>query len=309
MNSLKTYIKDPSRILYGLVRKMSPLFSNDETYLKILYFIRNHRKLNLHNPQSYNEKLQWLKLYNRKPEYTTLVDKYLVKAHVSNIIGDEYIIPTLGVWNCPEDIEWDKLPQRFVLKTTDGGGAVGVVICKDKSSFNRNKAIKQLNKALKQNIYEELREWQYKNVKKRIIAEQFLEENGFESPRDYKVMCFDGKVKLIEYHEGRFSKIHTQDFYDRDWNLTKITQGSYGAYNTSPSPKPDMLDEMIRLSEVLAEGLPHIRVDWYLIDKHLYFGELTFFDGSGLTPWDRYEDELLLGSWITLPKNNYNKHI
>lgn len=301
MNSFNTYIKDPSRILYGLARRLAPFIKDDETYLKILYQIRTHKKLNLDNPQRYNEKIQWLKLYNRRPEYTTIVDKYLVKEYVANIIGSKYIIPTIGVWNTPEEIEWEKLPNQFVLKTTDGGGAVGVIICKDKHTFDKMKAINQLRKALKQNIYRELREWPYKNVKKRILAEQYLTEKGSDSLHDYKVMCFDGKVKLIEFHEGRFSKSHTQDFYDRDWNKTSITQGSYGEFSHIVAPRPQLLDEMIQLSELLAKGFPHIRVDWYMIENRLCFGEMTFFDGSGFVPWDRDDDDLLLGSWITLP--------
>lgn len=301
MNSFNTYIKDPSRILYGLVRRFAPFIKDDETYLKILYQIRTHKKLNLDNPKRYNEKMQWLKLYNRKPEYTTIVDKYLVKDYVANIIGPRYIIPTIGVWNKPEEIEWEKLPSQFVLKTTDGGGAVGVIICKDKPTFDKTKAIKQLRKALKQNVYRELREWPYKNVKKRIIAEKYLKEEGEESLHDYKVMCFDGKAKLIEYHEGRFSKTHTQVFYDREWRKTKITQGSYGEPSGIVAPRPKLLDEMILLSESLAKGIPHIRVDWYIVDNHLYFGEMTFFDSSGFDEFipDEYND--ILGDWITLP--------
>lgn len=302
MKSLSTYIKNPSAIFEGILRRMSYLFKDDETYIKILYRICNHRRLHLDNPQSYNEKLQWLKLYNRRPEYTTIVDKYLVKEYVANIIGSQYIIPTIGVWDTPEEIEWERLPAQFVLKTTDGGGTVGVIICENKVTFDQTKAIKQLRKALKLNIYRELREWPYKNVKKRIIAEQYLTEDGCDSLHDYKVMCFDGKARLIEFHEGRFSQSHTQDFYDRDWNKTSITQGSYGESSCVVAPRPQLLDEMIQLSELLANGFPHIRVDWYMIDNRLYFGEMTFFDGSGLAPWDRYEDDLLMGSWITLPK-------
>lgn len=301
-------MKNNNTICRRCLKMFEPVFRKlgfwlpDELYLKVLYYLNIGRVLNLSDPRSYNEKMQWLKLYNRRLEYTNLVDKYAVKRIVSDKIGSDYIIPTLGCWDTPDKINIEILPSQFVLKTTHGGGALGVLICKDKSSFNIEKAKKKLKKALKQDIYKTYREWPYKNVKKRIIAESYIVEPGEVSPRDYKVMCFDGKVKLIEYHEGRFSEHHTQDFYDSEWNLTKITQGSYGESNTTPSPRPHLLDEMIRLSEILAKDIPHVRVDWYIVNNHLYFGELTFFDGSGLGPWDRYEDDLLMGSWITLPE-------
>jgi hypothetical protein len=223
-----------------------------------------------------------------------MVDKFAVKDYVAKLIGDKYIIPTIGLWEKPEDIDWHELPNQFVLKTTHGGGSSGVVICRNKDQFNKQKAINQLNDSMKIDLYNVWREWPYKNVPKRVIAEKYIEEFGKKALNDYKIMCFDGKVKLIELHSGRFTDKHTQDFYDREWNLTKITQGSYGAYNTEPCPKPALLDEMIHLSEILAEGIPHVRVDWYIVNDHLYFGELTFFDGSGFVPWDRYEDDLLL---------------
>ena len=286
------------RIRDGFISRLIP----DKLYLSILYKIKFGHFINYKNPKTYNEKLQWLKLYNRKPEYKKMVDKYAVKEYVSNLIGKEYIIPTYYVWDDIKEIDWESLPDKFVIKTTNGGGSSGVIICKDKAKLNISETEKRLKHALKLNIYKSYREWPYKGMRKRVIAEQLLEEENQETPHDYKVMCFDGKVKLIEFHEGRFSEHHTQDFYDREWNLTEITQGSYGEYNTIASPRPELLDEMIRLSEMLADGIPHIRVDWYIVNNHLYFGELTFFDGSGLCPFDRYEDDLLLGSWIPIPE-------
>lgn len=189
MIKLSRYIQDPLRILYGVVRRIAPWIKNDERYLKILFFLRHRKRLNLKHPETFSEKLQWLKLHDRKPEYTTMVDKYAVKEYVANIIGEEYIIPTIGVWDKPEDIDWDSLPDKFVLKTTHGGGSVGVVICKDKNSFNKEKAIRNLSQSLKQNIYTQLREWPYKDVKKRIIAETFLDnknETNNQELIDYK---------------------------------------------------------------------------------------------------------------------------
>ena len=272
---------------------------------KLFLSIRFHGNLGYwidwNNPRTYNEKLQWLKLYNRRPEYTLLVDKVKVKEVVADKIGEEYIIPNLGVWKTADEIDFDSLPNKFVIKCNHNSG-LGMYICRDKAAMDVESVRKGLAKGLKENYTLLNKEWPYKKVPRRILAEVFLEESGCVVPNDYKVMCFDGKVKLIEVHSGRFTDNHTQDFYDREWNLTKITQGSYGGFNTIPSPKPALLEEMIRLSEILAEGIPHVRVDWYIINNRLYFGEMTFFDGSGFEPYDRYEDELLLGSWITLPE-------
>lgn len=292
-------IKEPKRILKYLLIKTTRFYP-DELYLKLLFPLRTGYKLNLKNPQTFNEKLQWLKLNNRKPEMVKMVDKVDAKEYVASIIGEEYIIPTLGVYNSVDEIDFDKLPNQFVLKCTHDSG--GIVICSDKAKLDIEAAKAKLRRGLKVNYYYQNREWPYKQVKPRIIAEELLEEPNKTSPDDYKVMCFDGKVKLIEYHVGRYSEHHTQDFYDRDWNKTAITQGAYGEFSEEAAPRPALLEEMIRLSEILAEGIPHCRVDWYLVNNKLYFGEITFYDASGCCPFDKYEDDLLLGSWITLPE-------
>lgn len=297
-----SYLFNNSRYFLKVILLKTAKIWPDSLFLKIRFRLEVGEKLDLNNPKTFNQKLQWLKLYNRKPEYTTMVDKYAVKEYVAKKIGDVYIIPTLGVWNTADEIDWNTLPNKFVIKTTNGGGGGGVAICKDKTSFNVAKTYEILQRSLDGDIYINYREWPYKNVSHKIIAEELLEEPNKISPDDYKVMCFDGKVKLIEYHVGRYSEHHTQDFYDRDWNKTAITQGAYGEFSEEVAPRPALLEEMIRLSEILAEGIPHCRVDWYLVNNKLYFGEITFFDGSGLCPFDKYEDDLLLGSWITLPE-------
>lgn len=312
MNKIRTAISlahnNRSEFKASIVKNLGFLLS-DKKYLELIFKFKVGYPLNLDNPRTYNEKLQWLKLYCHRPEFTTMVDKYDVKDYVSGKIGSEYVIPTLGVWDSPDQIEWCALPERFVLKTTQGGGSCGVIICKNREKLNRTKVANDLRTAQKYNIFKEFREWPYKNVKSRIIAEELLEEPEFEAPRDYKVMCFDGKVKLIEYHEGRFTENHTQDFYDRNWNKTSITQGAYGELSSQIAERPECLDKMIELSEILSKDLPHVRVDWYFVKGNLYFGELTFFDGSGLCPWDRYEDDLLMGSWITLPKEKIDDKV
>ena len=252
------------------------------------------------NPQTYNEKLQWLKLYNRKPEYSILVDKVRVKEWVESIIGKEYIIPNLGVWESVEDIEFQKLPNRFVLKCNHNSG-LGMYICNDKKKMNIDEVKKDLKRGLAENYVLQNREWPYKNVPRKILAEEYLEDPVSSSLNDYKVMCFGGKVKLIEVHMGRNTDHHTQDFYDENWEKTSITQGQYGATSDIVLEKPSLFTKMKELSEKLSAGIPHVRVDWYIVNNRLYFGEMTFFDGSGFVPFDRFEDDLLLGSWIDCP--------
>lgn len=270
---------------------------NDEEYLKKLFKCRMKRELNLDNPQTFNEKLQWLKLYDRKPEYTTMVDKYAVKKYVADVIGEEYIIPTLGVWNHFDEIDFDKLPNQFVLKCTHDSG--GIVICTDKSNLDLKAAKKKIEKCLRRNYYWSSREWPYKNVKPRIIAEKYMSDEGKEELSDYKVLCFNGEPKIVEVHKGRFNGQHTQDCYDEFWNKTDIEQ--YDLPKTDEiMPKPAFLEEMLHLSKLLSKDLIHVRVDWYFTNNRLYFGELTFFDGSGYNLFCGNADELL-GSWIKLP--------
>lgn len=303
MLSLKEYIANPQFLLFSLLSKIG-FWIPDKLYLQLLYYIMTGRRLNLKNPQTFSEKLQWLKLYDRRPEYTVMVDKHSVKDYVARIIGEEYIIPTLGVWDRPEEIDFESLPNQFVLKTTHGGGSVGVIFCKNKPSFNVEKARQSLKKAMKQDIYKASREWPYKNIRKRVLAEKYLEgENG--NLDDYKVLCFSGKAKLIEYHVNRFKKHHTQDFYDKHWNKTNLSQGGKDTVSNYTVARPAFLNRMLKLSEILAKGISMCRVDWYIEKGKLYFGEITFFDAGGFEPFDREEDEELLGSWINLSLHQY----
>lgn len=274
---------------------------DDEEYLKRLFRIQMGYELNLDNPRTFNEKMQWLKLHDRKPIYTKMVDKYEAKKYVAEIIGEEYIIPTLGVWDRFDEINFDALPDQFVLKTTHDSG--GVIICRDKKALDMDAAREKLSKSLEHNFYYRFREWPYKDVKPRIIAEKCLTDESKNDLRDYKVLCFGGEPKLIELHAGRFTSHQTQDFYDTEWNKTTISQTGITSFqvNTIAAPKPVNLKEMLDLSKTLSKGMIHIRVDWYSVFGKLYFGELTFYDGSGLDAWDKAEDDLLLGSWIKLP--------
>ena len=282
-------------LLVALMKNLSFLFP-DKLYLQLMFYCRTGHKLDLKNPLTFNEKLQWLKLYNRNTLYTTLVDKYAVKEYVTKLIGNEHIVPTLGVWNCVEDIDFDELPNQFVLKTTHGSGG-DVIICKDKSKFNKEKAINHLKKSIKKDVYNVLREWPYKNVPKRIIAEKYMEDESGEL-RDFKVLCFGGVPKMTEYHQGRF-KSHTQDFYDENWTLLPIYQGT--PLSGKVMEKPAFFDEMMSLSSMLSKDMPHVRVDWYYVQNQLYFGELTFFDASGFEDFEPEEYNRILGDWIKLP--------
>lgn len=270
----------------------------DSLYLKLVYRIRVQKKLNLKNPTRYNEKLQWLKLHDKQPQYTQMVDKYLVKNYVSATIGDKYVVPLLGVWDRAEDIDFNLLPNQFVLKCNHD--SQGIVICRDKASLDYEKARKKLSDSLKHNFYYLNKEWPYKNVKRKIIAEQYLEDDSGEL-KDYKVLCFDGEPKLIEVHTGRFNKKHRQDIYDTEWNLTEIHQTKCGLPNAEKhTPKPEVLNEMLECSRILSKGIPHIRVDWYVVNGNLYFGELTFFDASGYDDFEPDEWNYTLGDWIKL---------
>lgn len=275
----------------GLLNRM-----DDETYLKLLFKYSMGYPLDLEHPRTYNEKLQWLKLHDRKPLYTQLVDKLAVKDYVAEKLGPQYVVPVVGgPWDSVDEIDFDALPEQFVLKCTHDSG--GVVICRDKDAFDREAAKAKLAKSLRRNFFWSNREWPYKDVKPRVFAEKYLDgENG--SLNDYKVMCFDGKARLIQVHMGRFEH-HTQDFYDVDWKLLDIYQDT--PLSGITLPKPPFFEEMCRLSEVLSEGFLHLRVDWLYWQGQLYLGELTFYDGSGLMAFDPKSYDELLGSWLHLP--------
>lgn len=274
-------------------------FMSDELYLKMTYKFKFGKKLNLDNPQTYNEKLQWLKINDRKAIYTTMVDKYEVKKYVANIIGKEYIIPTLGIWDNFDDIDFEKLPNRFVLKCTHDSG--GIVICKNKDNFNIMAARKKIEKSLKRNYYYIGREWPYKNVKPRIIAEEYIEENE-EELKDYKFFCFDGKVKALFIATDRNSKNETCfDFFDEKFNHLNITNGHPNSAKKIEKPKE--FDKMKELAEKLTQKMIHARVDFYNISGQIYFGEITLYHWSGMVPFEPKEWDNKLGEMIKLPKN------
>lgn len=297
MLPLKNYISNP-RILGISLLEHCGRWLPDRLYIKMMYRFKVGRRLNLNNPQRFTEKLQWLKLYDRNPSYTNIVDKFEVKTYIANLIGKEYIIPTIGVWNRPEEIDWDSLPQRFVLKTTNGGGGDGIVICRNKSLLDTDKAIYKLNKNAQSNLYSHLREWPYKNIVPRIIAEEYLEDESGEL-RDYKFYCFGGIPKVMLIASNRFTE-HNFNYYDMDFNQLPI-HSAVGGKSNIVFDRPDNFEEMIELSKKLSQGFPHIRVDLYNVNNKSYFGELTFFDSSGYDNLNSDTVDLEWGSWIALP--------
>ena len=296
---IRHFFEHPSDILESiLIRIGGPL--PDRLYLKWLYRLKTGCKLNLDNPHTFSEKLQWLKLYNRNPEYTTMVDKYAVKDYVANIIGRQFIIPTLGVWERPEDIDWDLLPDKFVLKTTTGAGGADVVICRDKNSLDRRATISKLRKSMKKNIYRLSREWPYKNVPIRIIAEKYIEPSPeTDDLPDYKFFCFNGKPKYCQLISGRGNKMCI-DFFDKDWNHQPFHEPKNYPFAEVELVKPKHFEEMWHAAASLSEGLPFSRIDFYDVNERTYFGEITFFPTSGMGGFDPETYDTLLGRMIDL---------
>ncbi len=301
MLPISTYIKRPSLLGLALLRVLGSSVLPDKLYLKWRYRLEMGRGLDLQNPKTLNEKLQWLKLYYRKPEYTTMVDKYAVKQYVAGLIGEQYVIPTLGVWERPEDIDFDALPNQFVLKTTHGGGGGGVVICKDKSTFDKAAAIKKLKTAYKSDIYKNLKEWPYKNVKKQIIAEQYLSDGGNHALVDYKFYCFHGVADVVLLCTERDTGHTKFYFFDRNWELKRYNKQGKAAPEGFTLPKPAGMDEMFDIAEALSRDLPFARVDLYSVEGHIYFGEITFYPASGFDTGRLPETDLYFGTKLNLP--------
>lgn len=275
-------------------------FWPDQIYLSLYYRLVFGKKINWKDPKTYSEKIQWLKLYNRRPEYTMMVDKVKVKDYVSSIIGQEFIIPTLNVWDNPDKIDFDSLPQRFVLKCNHNSG-LGMYICKDKTKMEIEKVKEGLRKGLKENYFIRNREWPYKKVERRVLAEAYLEDDSGEL-RDYKWFCFDGEVKalFIATDRSKGDNATRFDFFDDKFNHLPLINGHKNA-STLPE-KPKMFDEMKTLAAKLSKGIPHVRIDFYEVGTQVYFGEMTFFHWSGFVPYEPEEWDFTFGSWLKLPE-------
>lgn len=278
----------------------------DRMYLFFLYWTYMNKRLNLKNPVTYNEKLQWLKLYDHNSLYTTMVDKYEAKKYVASIIGDEYIIPTLGVWVRPEDIEYDILPDKFVLKSTHDSG--GFMIVDKNAGIDRSKVNEFFRKRLSHSTWQKQREWPYKNVVPRIIAEEYMEDQKTKELRDYKFFCFDGDVKALFIATDRQSKENPTafDFFDSDFNWMDLRHGHPNA--PQRPEKPENFELMKSIASKLSSGFIQLRVDLYEINGRVYFGELTLFHHGGITPFDPEEWDYKFGEWIDLSKVKIDEH-
>lgn len=287
------------RLKRSLLFRFAPYIKDDVFYIKWRWKAYMDYSLNLEDPKTFNEKLQWLKLHDRQPVYSKLVDKYEVKKCISDIIGEDHIIPTIGVYDRVEDINFDELPNQFVLKCTHDSG--GIVICKDKSLLNREAAIKKLQHGLKKNYYYQNREWPYKNVTPRIIAEQYMNNVGQELD-DYKVHNFNGEPKVILVCSDRYKESGlAEDFYSCDWEHLDISRPGL-RHSAEVQKKPAELDEMLELAKKLSAGIPFVRTDFYIINHQVYFGEMTFFPACGMKPFVPREWDYKFGSYITLPE-------
>lgn len=270
----------------------------DKFYLRLRYRLTFHKKLNLKNPVTYNEKLQWMKLYDRNPIYSRLVDKYEVKKYINEVIGNEYVIPTIGIWNRFEEIDFDMLPDEFVLKCTHDSGSV--IICENKLEFDIEKARNHFNKKLKKSEYLGGREWAYKNVKPRIIAEPYFRDETGGPLKDYKFFCFDGQVKslFIATDRGTEGTDVKFDFFDENYNHLNLKHGHENAEYIPQ--KPVCFDEMKRIASMLSKGLRHARIDLYYINHRIYFGEITFYHHCGFVKFEPEEWDEAFGNWLKI---------
>lgn len=305
-NKLVKAIKDPFWMFAAIFRRLSPFIKNDALYLKVLFFFEMRGKiLHLKNPKSFNEKLQWLKIYDYKPEYTKLVDKLAVKNYVESRVGDEYIIPTLAVWDSVADIDWDSLPNQFVLKTTHGGGGCGVIVCSDKTKFDKIKAENKLKKSMRTNAGQTYREKPYLSVPRKIIAEKYIADQVISNSensadlRDYKFFCFNGKVKFFKIDFGRFVEHHA-NYYSPKGDLLPFGEVACQPDINHVENMPSNLSEMIRLAETLSANYKFLRVDLYNVNGKIFFGELTFYPAAGMGTFIPEEWDEKLGNMLAL---------
>lgn len=271
----------------------------DKMFLKIKYYYVFKKKLNLQNPKTFNEKLQWLKLYNRNPFYTVLADKILVKNYITQTLGEEYIIPTLGVYNHFDEIDFDKLPASFVMKTNHDSGSI--VIVKNKEELNIQEARGKLQKSLERDFYIFGREWPYKNIERKIIIEEYVTDESNQELKDYKFFCFNGVPKFVQLYGENFST-HSLNFYDMNWEQLNFTFANYESDKTNTVEKPTELSEMIDLARKLSKNISFVRCDFYIVNHKILFGEMTFFPNSGFLPFQPEHYDLEFGNYITLPE-------
>lgn len=298
MKYLRKILKEPEMAgIYFMV--LTARLWPAELYLKCYYYLHLHEWPNLKHPRNFNEKLNWLKLHDRNPLYTKLADKCEVKKYVAEKIGSDKVIPLLGVWDHFDEIDFDKLPDQFVLKCTHDSG--GFRICKDRNSFDHEEARRFFDKELRKNFYWNKREWVYKDIKPRIIAEPYIDSLGKPESFEYKLTCMNGVCKVFTLCTGIAHsdfELRTNDNYDRDFNHLPW----YAYYKNSKKPVqiPPQANEMIEYAEKLSEGIPQVRVDFYIINDKVYFGEMTFYTWAGIIEFTPPEWNDIMGSWLEL---------
>lgn len=303
IKQIKKVVHHP-RILFSRILMLECISKrmSDEKYLSWVYYLRTGKHLNLDHPKTFNEKIQWLKLHNTSEECTRSVDKYEVRQLIAEKIGEEYLIPMLGCWESFDEIDFVKLPDQFVLKCTHDSGSV--VICRDKNTFNKQAAKAKLEAAMKHNFFWTGREYPYKNVKPRIICEQLMKDNNSDDLVDYKFFCFGGQPKVLFYASERFTskdKVAKFDFYDMDLNHMPIKSAGHENSVNPPAVSPELFNKMKELCCVLSAGYPHVRVDFYVINDKIYFGEITFHHDGGFVQLEPEEWNTTFGEWIKLP--------
>lgn len=293
----KLYTERKNVIMY-ISRFFLQSKTNDIACVKIQYKMYMGKTLDLIKPQTFNEKLQWLKIYDRRPEYTIMVDKYKVREYIAEKIGEQYLIPLIGVWDSADEVDFSSLPDKFAMKCNHNSG-LGMCICSDKSKLNIDRVRNGLKRGMKQDYYLTGREWPYKNVPRKVIAEQFLQsdESGLT---DYKIHCFNGVPKFILVCRDRFSEVGlTEDFYNTEWEHLDVKRPNIP--NASENiEKPEKLDEMLEIARKLSEGIPFLRVDLYYVSGKIYFSELTFFPASGFERFVPEKWDYTFGEWLKL---------
>lgn len=297
-NTIRYWAENPGNFIMSLGSKGKLNWMPDKMYLKLVTSAVLGYKPEIDKPRSFNEKMQWLKLYDRKPEYTRMVDKYAVREYIAEKVGEEYLIPLVGgPWESFEEIDFGALPEQFVLKTTHDSG--GVVICRDKANFDAEAAKKKLTWHLKREYFWGKREWPYKDVKPRIIAEKYMQDEGSVNLPVYKILCFNGEPKIIQTIQNDKTPEESIDYFDTDWNLLDLRQNFPNS--EVPMERPETLAEMLSLAEKLSQGHSFLRTDLYNINGKTFFSEITFYSDAGFAKFDPEAWDEILGGWIKLP--------
>ncbi len=286
----------------GLFRRPIIFLFPPKFYLKMVYRIKMNKKLDLKNPKSFNEKINWLKLYGRQPRYTKMADKYEAREYIKKTIGEQYLVPLIGVYDNANDIPYEKLPDKFILKCNHDSKSS--VICWDKSTFDYQKGIDYVNKKLVRNYYYYFREWVYKDINRRIVVEHLLDD-GDEKLMDYRIFCFNGQPVMISVDYNKISDF-TRHLYTPEWEYIKAGI-KYQYAQTRIIKRPKQMDKMLELASKLSAGIPFLRVDMYLVYGKIYAGELTFYPAAGYSQFTPESFDLEFGEKLKLPEMRKRK--